>query len=85
MLRACPDGRPFAFALGASHPHNAPLPGMQGNYAEAEPLYERAQAILEKVLGLEHPDVAVLLSNRATSMKMQARLDVLSGHVVPHC
>ena len=30
----------------------------QGQYAKAEPLYERALAIREKALGPEHPDVA---------------------------
>ncbi|MCA1994544.1 MAG: CHAT domain-containing protein, partial [Coleofasciculus sp. S288] len=34
----------------------------QGNYAQAEPLYQRALAIFEKVLGPEHPDVAASLS-----------------------
>ncbi|CAB1113194.1 unnamed protein product [Ectocarpus sp. CCAP 1310/34] len=36
----------------------------QGKYAEAEPLYERSQAIREKMLGPEHPDVAQSLNNR---------------------
>ncbi len=30
----------------------------QGRYAEAEPLYKRALAIIEKALGPEHPPVA---------------------------
>ncbi|CAN0448690.1 unnamed protein product, partial [Laminaria digitata] len=38
---------------------------MQGKYAEAKPLYERSQAIREKVLGPEHPEVAQSLNNRA--------------------
>ena len=37
----------------------------QGNYAEAEPLYQRALAIWEKALGAEHPDVATSLNNLA--------------------
>lgn len=37
----------------------------QGRYTEAEPLYEQALAINEKVLGAEHPDVATNLSNLA--------------------
>ena len=36
----------------------------QGNYAEAEPLYQRALAIREKALGPEHPDTAASLNNR---------------------
>jgi len=37
----------------------------QGQYAKAEPLYERALAIWEKALGPEHPDVATALNNLA--------------------
>lgn len=48
-----------------SLPYNTPPIGIQGKYAEAEPLYERSQAIREKVLGLEHPDVAQSLNDRA--------------------
>ena len=32
---------------------------IQGKYGEAGPLYERCQAIEEKVLGPEHPNLAV--------------------------
>ncbi len=35
----------------------------QGKYAEAEPLYKRSLAILEKALGPEHPNVATGLGN----------------------
>ena len=35
----------------------------RGLYAEAEPLYRRALAIREKVLGAEHPDLARSLNN----------------------
>ena len=37
----------------------------QGRYAEAEPLYRRSLAILEKALGPEHPDVGTALNNLA--------------------
>ncbi len=37
----------------------------QGNYTEAEPLYKRSLAIIEKVLGPEHPNVATSLNNLA--------------------
>jgi Tetratricopeptide repeat len=37
----------------------------QGDFAEARPLYERALAIREKVLGPEHPDTATSLNNLA--------------------
>jgi CHAT domain-containing protein len=36
-----------------------------GAYAKAEPLYQRALAIIEKALGPEHPDTAVSLNNLA--------------------
>jgi hypothetical protein len=35
----------------------------KAEYAEAEPLYKRALAILEKAMGPEHPDVARCLEN----------------------
>lgn len=37
----------------------------QGKYTEAEPLYDRCQAIEEEILGPEHPSLATTLSNRA--------------------
>lgn len=45
----------------------------QGNYAEAERLYKRSQAIREKVLGPDHPDVASVLNNRAELLQCQVR------------
>lgn len=36
----------------------------QGKDAEAESLYERSQAIRERVLGPEHADVATVLDNQ---------------------
>ena len=47
---------------------------MQGKFADAEPLYERSQAIGEKVLGLENPDVAQSLDNRATLLEVHVRV-----------
>ncbi|CAB1113143.1 unnamed protein product [Ectocarpus sp. CCAP 1310/34] len=46
---------------------------IQGKYAEAEPLYERSQAIQENVLGPEHPDVGTSLNNRALLLEKQVR------------
>ncbi len=43
----------------------AQLYHVQGQYAEAVPLYQRALAIREKALGPEHPDVAQSLNNLA--------------------
>ncbi len=37
----------------------------QGKYEQAEPLYQRALAIYERVLGVEHPDTASSLGNLA--------------------
>jgi tetratricopeptide (TPR) repeat protein len=36
-----------------------------GNYAKAEPLYQRSLAIREKALGPEHPSTATSLNNLA--------------------
>jgi len=45
----------------------------QGRYAEAEPLYKRSLAIMEKALGPQHPDVAQSLNNLAGLYNAQAR------------
>jgi tetratricopeptide (TPR) repeat protein len=37
----------------------------QGRYAEAEPLYQRDLAVIEKALGPDHPDVGTSLNNLA--------------------
>ena len=43
----------------------------KGDYARAEPLYQRALAILEKALGPDHPDVAKPLNNLAMLYKQK--------------
>ena len=43
-------------------------------YSEARPLYERALAIREKVLGPEHPDTAMSLNNLAVLLQDQGDL-----------
>ncbi len=45
----------------------------QGRYAEAEPLYKRALAIVEKALGPEHPLVATSLKNYAVLLRKTGR------------
>ncbi len=45
----------------------------QGQYAQAEPLYLRALAILEKALGPEHPNVATSLENYADLLRKTDR------------
>ena len=48
-----------------------PLPVAQGNYAEAEPLYQRSLAINERALGPHHPGVAISLNNLAEFLHSQ--------------
>lgn len=44
----------------------------QGRDAEAESLYDRCQAIQEKVLGPDDPELATTLNNRAWLFESQA-------------
>jgi tetratricopeptide (TPR) repeat protein len=43
----------------------------QGDFVAGRPLYERALAIREKVLGPEHPDTATILNNLALLLSLQ--------------
>src|SRR6266487_2425146 len=45
----------------------------QGKYKQAEPLYKRALAIVEKQLGPEHPDTATSLNNLALLYDAQGK------------
>jgi Tetratricopeptide repeat len=45
----------------------------QGQYAKAEPLYQRSLAIAEKALGPEHPEVATSLNNLAALYRAQGQ------------
>src|SRR5689334_2314447 len=45
----------------------------QGKYIEAEPLYKQALAIHEKVLGSDHPDMAISLNNLAELYRSQGK------------
>jgi tetratricopeptide (TPR) repeat protein len=45
----------------------------QGQYAKAEPHFGRALAILEKALGLEHPNLATSLENYASLLRTVGR------------
>lgn len=47
---------------------------MQGKYAAAEPLYERAHGIREKTLGPDHPTMADAFNNRAGLLKNLVRV-----------
>ena len=46
---------------------------VQGRYAEAEPLYQRSLAILEKALGPDHPRVTLSRSNLAHFYHIQGK------------
>ena len=53
----------------------------QGRLDEAGPLFERSVAIREKVLGLDHPDVATALNDRASLLQQQVRtVRILQDH-----
>ena len=51
----------------------AELYRVQGNYAQAEPLYKRSLAIFEKALGSDHPNVATTLENYAELVRTMNR------------
>ena len=51
----------------------ATLYRLQGKYAEAEPLYKRSLAILEKALGPDHPHIAKSLENYAALLRKTGR------------
>ena len=66
--------------LGPEHPdvalslnNLALLYHAQGQYAEAQPLYQRALAILEKTMSPEHPKVAACLKNYAFLLRNMDR------------
>ncbi len=45
----------------------------QGQYAKAQPFYQRALAIQEKALGADHPNVATSLENFASLLRAFGR------------
>ena len=45
----------------------------QGRYAEAEPLYKRSLAIVEKALGPDHPDVGTVAQQPRRLYRSQGR------------
>ena len=51
----------------------AELYRLQGNYAEAEPLYQRSLTIREQALGPDHPDVAETLEGFAALLRQTGR------------
>ncbi|CAN0251232.1 unnamed protein product, partial [Ectocarpus sp. 4 AP-2014] len=47
----------------------------QGKYTEADPLYLRAIEIRERVLGAEHPDLAISLGARGQLLNAQGKYE----------
>ncbi|MGI2909795.1 tetratricopeptide repeat protein, partial [Tolypothrix sp. VBCCA 56010] len=45
----------------------------QGRYSEAEPLYQKALQLTQRLLGEEHPDVAMSYNNLALLYESQGR------------
>jgi tetratricopeptide (TPR) repeat protein len=45
----------------------------EGRYADAEPLYKRVLAIIEKALGPDHPNVALALNDLAELYSAEGR------------
>lgn len=46
---------------------------VQGRFGEVEPLLQRWLAIKEKILGTEHPDLALSLENYAEFLRAMGR------------
>ena len=59
--------------MAASLNNLAELHRAQGEFAEAEPFYQRSLAIREKALGPEHLDVAESLENYAGLLRATGR------------
>jgi len=67
------DWGPTILQLAPSLNNLAALYHAQGRYDEAEPLYRRALALYEQVLGPIHPLVAQCLNNLAALYHAQGR------------
>ncbi len=76
LLRALKQAEHFGeqdARLAQSFVGLATLYRAQGKYAEAEPLDQRALAIMEKALGPEHPNVAASLERYAELLRKTER------------
>jgi hypothetical protein len=52
---------------------------LKGDYDHAEPLYQRALEILEKVLGAEHPNTVIFRNNlESCRAEMKKEITILS-------
>ena len=72
-LKLAEQFRNGEYIVGESLNNLAELYYAQGKYAEVQPLYQRALAIREKVLGPEHPNVATSLNNLAALYYAQGK------------
>ena len=59
--------------LSATLSNLATLYHGQHQYAKAEPLYQRALAILKKVWGPEHPDMVLILTSYSALLRQTNR------------
>lgn len=62
--------------IRSNHDHHSFLPfpsECQGDYVDAEALYERSLTIREKALGPDHPDVGQSLNNWAMLLHKQVK------------
>ncbi|ACK65282.1 TPR repeat-containing protein [Rippkaea orientalis PCC 8801] len=62
-------------SLPVSLTNLAGLYSFQGRYKEAEPLYQQVLSMTQKLLGIEHPDVATSLNNLAGLYESQGRYE----------
>jgi hypothetical protein len=60
---------PEHFAVATLLNDLAVLYEVEGNYAKAEPLFQRTLAIQEKTIGPTHPSVAITLENYAKLLR----------------
>jgi tetratricopeptide (TPR) repeat protein len=65
--------RGFTIVFASTLDNLAQVYLFQGRYADAEPLFKRSLAIREKVLGSDHPNVAISLSDLAELYQAQGR------------
>lgn len=54
----------------------------QGQYEEADQLYERSQAIVTTAFGPDHPKMAMLLVNRGKSLHEQVNDFLKTPHTL---
>jgi tetratricopeptide (TPR) repeat protein len=66
---------PYEWTFSREQNNLAALHFAEGKKKEAEQLYRRALSIKEKILGADHPDVAMTLNNLAVFYKSCKRYD----------